>query len=64
MNTHFVKIHAPWDTLCNIAEDIMMQMPIKVQLLAFQSQYLPLLLSLSPWFPLIAAITEVKAEKK
>lgn len=27
--THFVKIHAPWETLSRTAEDIMMQMPIK-----------------------------------
>ncbi|XP_067044600.1 anoctamin-4-like [Acropora muricata] len=29
MKTHFVKIHGPWETLCNTAEEMMMQMPIK-----------------------------------
>ena len=31
MKTHFVKIHGPWETLCNTAEEMMMQMPIKVR---------------------------------
>ena len=30
MKTHFLKVHAPWDTLCKTAEEMMMQMPIKV----------------------------------
>ncbi|XP_068760647.1 anoctamin-4-like [Montipora capricornis] len=29
MKTHFLKVHAPWDTLCKTAEEMMMQMPIK-----------------------------------
>ena len=30
--THFLKIHAPWDVLSKTAEDMMMKMPIKVNI--------------------------------